>query len=107
MKSLRIIFQYVGKYPKLVFLYFSLNLLSAFFSLISLTMLAPFLTLIFGIRQDNKLVQSKFRLGEISDSFYDLLTKMIATEAGKIKALGFLCLIVLAAILLKNLFLYL
>jgi subfamily B ATP-binding cassette protein MsbA len=107
MKSLRIIFQYVSKYPKLVILYFSLNLLSAFFSLISLTMLAPFLTLIFGIQEGDKLVQSKFRLGEASDQLYDYLTKQIATDEGKIKALGFLCLIVLLAILLKNLFLYL
>lgn len=107
MKSLRIIFQYIRKYPKLVVLYFTLNLLSAFFSLISLTMLAPFLTLIFGIRQDDKLVQSKFRLGKLSDRLYEILTQQIETDAGKIKALGFLCLIVLLAILLKNLFLYL
>lgn len=107
MKSLRTIFRYVSKYPKLVALYFTLNLLSAFFSLISLTLLAPFLALIFGIQQDNKIMESKFRLGAITDEFYALLTRLTSTDAGKIKALGFLCLIVLAAILLKNLFLYL
>ncbi|WP_336515282.1 ABC transporter ATP-binding protein [Pollutibacter soli] len=107
MKSLRTIFRYVSKYPKLVGLYFTLNLLSAFFSLISLTLLAPFLALIFGVQQDNKIMTSKFRLGTITDDFYALLTRLTSTDTGKIKALGFLCLIVLAAILLKNLFLYL
>ncbi|MEY2836277.1 MAG: hypothetical protein RLZZ557_1939, partial [Bacteroidota bacterium] len=67
MRSLRIIFSYIRKYPRLVTGYFSLNILSATFSLISLTMLAPFLTLIFGLQQDGGVSPSRFSIGEASD----------------------------------------
>lgn len=107
MKSLRVIFQYIKRYPKLVSLYFFLNLLSSFFSLISLALLAPFLSLIFGVDTGGgKMFGSRFSLGKITNNFNDLLTELIQTDAGKVQALGILCLIVVAAILLKNLFLY-
>ncbi len=107
MKSLRIIFQYISKYPALVAFYFFLNLMSAVFSLISLTLLAPFLSLIFGIQENNKLLGSRFSIGKITDSFYDYLSDLLATDAGKVKALLLICIILMTAILLKNVFLYL
>ncbi|MFZ9660441.1 MAG: ABC transporter ATP-binding protein [Chitinophagaceae bacterium] len=107
MKSLTTIFQYIRRYPKLVALYFSLNLLSSFFSLISLTLLAPFLALIFGSKGQNEQLISRFRIGNISDHFYDTLRFLVQTDQGKIKALAILCSIVVIAIVLKNLFLYL
>ena len=107
MKSLKVIFHYIGRYPRLVSLYFLLNLLSSFFSLISLTLLAPFLSLIFGVDTGGgKMFGSRFSLGKITNNFYDHLSDMIQTGDGRIKALGILCIIVFAAILLKNLFLY-
>lgn len=107
MKSLRIIYQYISKYPLLVGFYFFLNLLSAFFSLISLTLLAPFLALIFGLQDGKGLIGSRFSIGNITDSFYDYLSGLTATDTGKIKALGIICVILITAILLKNVFLYL
>lgn len=107
MKSLRTIFQYISKYPKLVALYFSLNLLSSFFSLISLTLLAPFLALIFGSKGQNEQLISRFRIGALSDQFYGTLSQLVQSEKGKIEALAILCTVVVVAILLKNLFLYL
>jgi ATP-binding cassette, subfamily B, bacterial MsbA len=107
MRSLRIIFSYIRKYPRLVTGYFSLNILSASFSLISLTMLAPFLTLIFGLQQDGGVSPSRFSIGETSDRFYAFLTALTSSDEGKIKALGIICVIVASAILLKNVFLYL
>jgi subfamily B ATP-binding cassette protein MsbA len=107
MKSLRIIYQYISKYPLLVGFYFFLNLLSAFFSLISLTLLAPFLALIFGLQDGKGLIGSRFSIGDITDSFYDYLSGLTATDTGKIKALGIICIILITAILLKNVFLYL
>jgi ATP-binding cassette, subfamily B, bacterial MsbA len=107
MKSLRIIFQYISKYPALVAFYFFLNLLSAFFSLISLALLAPFLSLIFGIQENNKLLSSRFSIGGVTDSFYEYLSQLLTTDSGKVKALGIICVILLTAILLKNIFLYL
>lgn len=106
MRSLRIIFSYIRKYPRLVTGYFSLNILSATFSLISLTMLAPFLTLIFGLQQDGEVSPSRFSIGETSDRFYAFLTALTSSDEGKIKALGIICIIVASAILLKNIFLY-
>jgi subfamily B ATP-binding cassette protein MsbA len=107
MKSLKVIFQYIRRYPKLVSLYFFLNLLSSIFSLMSLTLLAPFLSLIFGVDTGTgKMFGSKFSLGKITNNFNDYLTQLIQTEEGKIQALGILCTIVMIAILLKNVFLY-
>jgi ATP-binding cassette, subfamily B, bacterial MsbA len=106
MKSLRIIFQYIRRYPKLVSLYFFLNLLASFFSLVSLALLGPFLTLIFGVQGGEQMLGSKFRIGNITNNFYAYLNELITTDEGKIKALGVLCLIVVVAIVLKNLFLY-
>ena len=107
MKSLQVIFRYISRYPKLVSLYFLLNLLSAFFSLISLTLLAPFLSLIFGVDTGGgKMFGSRFSLGKITNNFFDYLGGLIQSGDGRIKALGILCIIVVVAILLKNLFLY-
>lgn len=105
MKSLKVIFSYIRRYPKLVSLYFVLNLLSSFFSLLSLSLLAPFLTLIFGVQSQSQMMGS-FRIGKSMDNFYAYLTQLINSDEGKVKALAILCIIVLIAILLKNLFLY-
>jgi subfamily B ATP-binding cassette protein MsbA len=107
MKSLRVIYQYISRYPLLVFLYFLLNLLSAAFSLVSLTLLAPFLALIFGLEGGNGLLGSRFSIGKASDLFYQHLSELVTTDAGKVKALGMICVILIIAILLKNVFLYL
>jgi ABC-type multidrug transport system fused ATPase/permease subunit len=86
--------------------YFSLNILSALFSLISLAMLAPFLTLIFGLQGDGGIQTSRFKLGNLSDLLYNQLTILTASDQGKIKALGIICIVLVTAIMLKNLFLY-
>ena len=107
MKSLKIVFRYIRNYPGMVAGYFSLNLLSAFFSTVSLTLLSPFLALIFDIDGGAALGTSRFRFGGITDAFYDALKVILSAPEGKVKALGFICLVLIAAILLKNLFLYL
>ena len=107
MKSLRIIFRYIRNYPGMVAGYFSLNLLSAFFSTVSLTLLSPFLALIFNVDGGGALNASRFRFGGLTDTFYDVLSGILTTPTGKVQALGFICLVLISAILLKNLFLYL
>ncbi|MEY4628663.1 MAG: hypothetical protein RLZZ595_989 [Bacteroidota bacterium] len=106
MKSLGVIFNYIKKYPRMVTGYFILNILSAFFSLISLAMLAPFLTLIFGLQQNNGVQASRFKLGELSDQLYQTLSDLTQTQEGRIQALAIICVIVICAIVLKNIFLY-
>ena len=106
MKSLGIIFNYIKKYPRMVTGYFILNILSAFFSLISLAMLAPFLTLIFGLQQSDGIQPSRFKLGELSDQLYNTLSVLTQTPEGRIQALAIICIIVISTIVLKNIFLY-
>ena len=106
MRSLGVIFSYIKKYPKLVFGYFSLNILSAMFSVVSLAMLAPFLTLIFGLQQEGTIQPSRFRLGHLTDMLYAQLSTLTSDDQGKIKALAIICVIVVIAIVLKNIFLY-
>ncbi|MFN6321270.1 MAG: ABC transporter ATP-binding protein [Bacteroidota bacterium] len=106
MRSLAIIYNYIKKYPKLVVGYFSLNLLSALFSLVSLTMLAPFLTLIFGLENKGVALGSRFSFGTLSDQFYAHLSMLIGSTEGKIEALAIICTIIISTIILKNIFLY-
>lgn len=110
MKSLRVVFRYVGRYPKLIIAYFGFNVLSTIFSVISLGMLSPFLLLIF--KKENTL-------GEVSQntSFFSglnpvnqlkiYLFDVIQEPNGDIKALGIICVLILTFIVLKNIFLYL
>lgn len=86
--------------------YFILNLCSALFSLVSLTMLAPFLTLIFGLENQKSGLGSRFKFGNISDAFYKYLSELLQTSDGKIHALGLICIIMIATIVLKNISLY-
>jgi subfamily B ATP-binding cassette protein MsbA len=106
MKSLRIIFRYIRNYPGLVGVYFVLNLLSAFFSTLSLTLLSPFLALIFQIDYGGK-GGSGLGLGSLMETLQGMMTSGMATTEGRIRALGFICVILAIAIMLKNTFLYL
>ena len=110
MKSLRVIFRYVSKYPKLIFAYFSFNVLSNLFSLISLGLLSPFLLLIFkkndtlsAVTSDSGFFAKLNPVNILKVWLYD----MIKAPGGEIKALAIICLMVLFAIILKNIFLYL
>ncbi|MBA2249549.1 MAG: ABC transporter ATP-binding protein, partial [Chitinophagaceae bacterium] len=110
MKSLRTIFRYVSKYPKLIIAYFSCNILSALFSVISLGLLSPFLLLIFKKQDTFKAVAASnnffARINPVN-RFKEWLYEVMHTSHGEVKALGLVCLVVLFSIILKNLFLYL
>ena len=102
MKQYSRIFQYLRAYKGKIVLYFLFILLSILFSIVSIAMLMPFLQLIFtgtgsfGKASGNPLIQS----------VNDFLSDSIETR-GKIPTLGFICLLMTAFIILKNLFLYL
>jgi subfamily B ATP-binding cassette protein MsbA len=110
MKSLRTIFRYVAGYPKLVAAYFTFNILSALFSVISLGLLSPFLLLIFKKQDTFKAVSNSgnffSRINPIN-YFKEWLYGVISSSNGEVKALAFICIVVLISILLKNFFLYL
>jgi subfamily B ATP-binding cassette protein MsbA len=110
MKSLRSIFRYISKYPKLIFTYFSFNILSSLFSVISLALVSPFLLLLFK-KEDTLNVASNpnsffARINPIN-KFKAELYDIINSPNGDIKALAIICLVVLASVILKNIFLYL
>src|SRR5258706_10864706 len=107
MRSLATIFRYIKKYPALVGAYFLFNILSAIFALVSLVMLAPFLQVIFNVTKsaDNQIT-SRFAFGPIK-WFYGWLTNVVNQPDGKVKALAAICVVVVSAVLLKNLFAYL
>lgn len=70
-------------------------------------MLAPFLQVIFNVTATvNNQITSRFAFGPIG-IFYDWLTELVNTNDGKVKALAAICIVVVIAILLKNLFSYL
>jgi subfamily B ATP-binding cassette protein MsbA len=110
MKSLRTIFRYVAKYPKLILAYFGFNVLSNLFSIISLGLLSPFLLLIF---------KKQNTLGAVSESnsffsrinpinqFKIWLYQVVQTPGGEIKGLAIICILILCFIVFKNVFLYL
>ncbi|PWU04605.1 MAG: antibiotic ABC transporter ATP-binding protein [Bacteroidetes bacterium] len=108
MRSLGTIFHYIRRYPKLVTAYFLFNVLSTIFSLVSLTLLSPFLMLIFNVDSGVKnLTPSSNIITGTMDQFKNVVRAMTASPEGKIRALGLICLVVILAVLLKNIFYYL
>lgn len=109
------ILRYVKPYWGYAILNASCNILSVLFSFFSLTLIAPFLDLLF-LKDDNfyleKMAAGKpeFHLSTkaIVDSFYYYLTEMITDpNRGKQYALMFICIAVAVMFFLKNLFRYL
>ena len=81
--------------------------LSIIFSLFSLSMLMPFMDLIFGKGELTGAISTAAKdSGNIKDVVYGFLQNII-TQHGKEFALGWICFGIIVAVLLKNLFLYL
>jgi subfamily B ATP-binding cassette protein MsbA len=105
MKSLRSIFKYIKRYPGLVAAYFSFNVLSVIFSVVSLGLLAPFLMLIF--KQGNLPDLGVTKRWNPINELKVFVSEMVDQPGGGTKALMIICLIMFVAILLKNIFAYL
>ncbi|WP_407523415.1 ABC transporter ATP-binding protein [Lacibacter sp. MH-610] len=107
MKQFQRIFKYLRGYGVQILLYFLCILLSIVFSMVSLAMLAPFLKLLFN--QENLVLTKPENILSASDVL-DFLLYHISTlirENGAESALFFICIVIVVAILLKNVFLYL
>jgi len=107
MKQFQRIFKYLRDYKGKIVLYFLCILLSIVFSMVSLAMLAPFLKLLFN-QEDLITVrpESILSASDLLDFLMYQISKLIL-ENGPEAALAFICVIIIAAILLKNVFLYL
>lgn len=102
MKQYSRVFGYLKQYKGKVFLYFLSTILSIGFSIVSIGMLAPFFDLIF-------YKKTKTASGTLNNPLMQSLNDFISNNvdtSNDIKTLGFLCLIIIVSIFLKNLFLY-
>lgn len=107
MKQFQRIFKYLRDYKGKIVLYFLCILLSIVFSMVSLAMLAPFLKLLFN--QEDLITtrpEAILSASDLLDFLMYQISKLIL-ENGTEAALAFICLIIISAILLKNVFLYL
>ncbi|HRW97005.1 MAG TPA: ABC transporter ATP-binding protein [Bacteroidales bacterium] len=107
MKRLFQIFRYIGKYWGYAALNVLFNILSVIFSLFSLTMIIPFLHLLF---DKTKLVYEAPALALNVDSlvaYFNYLISSVIIERGEVNALLFISLMVVVMFFIKNLFRYL
>lgn len=109
MKSYARIFRYLRGYKAKISLYVLTTLLSVVFSIISIGMLMPFLNLIFNDPRPECAgcgVAGKASQNAVIQGVNDFLSQSVQ-EQGKVHTLGIICGLMIAFILLKNLFLYL
>lgn len=107
MKRFSTILKYLKDQTGSIALYILFNLLSVFFSLFSLAMLAPFLQLLFG---KEKLLEARpqmaFSASGVLESLKYFLSQLIRQHS-ETYALAAICGIIITAIFFKNLFVYL
>ncbi len=107
MKRFSTILKYLKDQKRYVVLYFLVNLLSILFSLVSLTMLVPFLQLLFG---KEKMVEQAPTLSFSASSVLDYIKYILGIlirDHGPAYALAAICIIIITSIFFKNFFLYL
>ena len=109
MKQYSRIFRFLGAYKGKIALYFLFILLSIVFSIVSIAMLMPFMKLIFSNPRPECVDCDK--IGAVSSNVVvryvsDFLENSNNTR-GKVHTLGFICILMIGFIILKNLFLYL
>lgn len=107
MKKYSRLFSYLTNVKTNIVLYVVFTILSVIFSIVSLGMLIPFLDLIFN--PDKKvyaLPEGGLNSANLLQTINYYITQMI-DEHGTMYALGAICVIIIIAIFMKNLFLYL
>ena len=109
MKQYSRIFRYLRNYKGKIGAYFLSTFMSIVFSIVSIGMLMPFLNLIFNDPRPecaNCGVSTKSSGNPMITAVNDFLTDNVNLH-GKVKTLGIICLMMIAFIILKNVFLYL
>ncbi len=107
MKGFIKILTYVGPYKRFAFLNILFNLLSAIAGLFSITLIMPFLKILF---DPNKLVTIKpefaFKFDPLYNTFLFYLSKIIVQRGPEVAILS-VCGLLIAMVIIKNLFRYL
>ena len=101
------ILKYIKPYTPFAILNIASNIISVLFSLISLTMVIPFLGILFETQEKVYNPQPlKLNAESIKENFYAIISSTI-DEKGQVEALLFICILVLITFFLRNLFRYL
>ena len=107
MKDFFRILNYVKPYWVYGILNIFFNILTILFSLVSITMIIPFLGLLFGTQQKvYDPAPMGFSATAIKENFYATITSII-DDKGQVEALVFICILILALFFFRNLFRYL
>ncbi len=107
MKKFLKIIKYMRPHWPQIAISLTFNLISIFFSLFSLTMIIPFLKVLFEKQQTIVHPPAfQFTAASIQQNFYYLIGNFVETR-GKASALIFVAIMIVILTLLKNLFLYL
>tara|TARA_Y100000746_G_scaffold205355_1_gene192449 strand:- start:32 stop:1852 length:1821 start_codon:yes stop_codon:yes gene_type:complete len=108
MKDLLKIFKYVLRYYKYGILNIIFNVLTVIFSLFSLTMVIPFLGILFGTIENHEINDTTFSINpsSVKDYFYFQIQTII-DNGEKIDALLYICLLIIVMFFLRNFFRYL
>ena len=107
MKDFFRILKYVKPYLGYAGLNIFFNILNILFSLVSITMIIPFLGLLFGTQE--KVYDPAplgFSASAIKENFYALITTII-DDKGEVEALVFVCILILVMFFFRNLCRYL
>lgn len=100
------ILKYIKPYKFFAILNIVSNILSVLFSLVSLTMVIPFLGILFKTQEPvTEAPPLSFNANSIKENFYAIISEKIASK-GEIEALLFICILVLSTFFLRNLFRY-
>lgn len=107
MKRFSTILRYLRDQKKNIALYLLFNFLSIIFSLVSLAMLAPFLQLLFG-KEKLKDIKPAFHFTANGVLEYlKYILSMLIKNHNEVYALAAICVIIIVAVFLKNVFIYL
>jgi len=107
MKDFFRILKYVKPYLGFAGLNIFFNILNILFSLVSITMIIPFLGLLFGTQQKvYNPIDLSFSAISVKENFYALITNII-DDKGKVEALVFVCVLILVMFFCRNLCRYL
>ena len=100
------IIKYIKPYTSFAILNVISNIVSVLFSLVSLTMIIPFLGILFETQEKVYNPQPfSFNTESIKENFYAIISSVI-DEKGKLEALLFICILVLITFFFRNLFRY-
>ena len=96
MKDFYKILLQIKSYSSFAFLNIIFNILTVLFSLVSLTMVIPFLGILFGTIESQNISNTSFELNSqsIKDNFYVLINNIISNKEDS-EALLFICMLIL------------